>query len=214
MTNWSAVLTRAFEKIGKGCGDSGDSGDNSAKTLKIFAHQPKTLVTTPTGSVVTVVTPSAAVTTVTTSSGARGDSGRLAFSETIQLLSPPVTTVTTVTTASEAFGKRALDRLRSMTPPESFGAETWYRLLIDAEAFFQRWDEAAKLLGWTDEDLLGVHPKAPAARFDAMGLMLILRGGEVVELYSRYARIRTQGGSLLVYRKHGYAGSVMPWSLV
>jgi hypothetical protein len=211
MTNWSAVLTRAFEKVGKRCGDS---GDNSAKTLEIFVIQPTTPVTTPTRPVVTVVTPYAAVTTVTTSSDTGGDRGGLAFSGEVQLLTPSVTTVTTVTTDNAPLVEQAFERLKSMVPMKTFGAETWRQLLLDAETFFRRWSASAQLLGWRDEDLLGVHPSAPASRFDAMGLLLILQGGEVEELQSECARIRTQGGSLLVYREHRYAGSVMLWSLV
>jgi hypothetical protein len=100
-----------------------------------------------------------------------------------------------------------------MTPLESLGAEAWRQLLLDAETFFQRWSAPA-LIGWSDVELLGVHPGAPAARYDAMGLLLLIKGGEVIELHGQRATIRTQGGSLLVYRKHGYEGATLPWRLI
>jgi hypothetical protein len=80
-----------------------------------------------------------------------------------------------------------------MTPLESFGAEAWRQLLLDAETFFERWSAQAQLLGWSDVQLLGVHPYAPAARYDAMGLVLLIKGGEVIELQSQCATIRSQG---------------------
>ena len=100
-----------------------------------------------------------------------------------------------------------------MTPPDSFSAEAWHQLLLDADSFFPRWAERAELLAWSDKDLIGVHPNAPAARFDAMGLLLLVRGGEVIELHEQCAKIRSRGGSLLVYRKQGYAGAVPLWEV-
>jgi len=214
MTDWSAVLALAFERVGQGRGDSGDSGDNPTKVLRIIANQPSARVTTADRPVVTVVTQSAAVTTVTTPLVAGGDTGRNVFGTKVQALQPTVTTVTTVNTNNEPFGERALDRLRLMTPLESFGAEVWRHLLLDAETFFQRWSAQAQLLGWSDVELLGVHPCAPAARYDAMGLVLLIKRGEVIELQGQCATIRSQGGSLLAYRKHRYEGAALPWQII
>ena len=214
MTDWSAILAHAFQSAHRNRGDSGDTGDNSTKALLQHVNLPAVPVTTCNRPLVTVVTPRDTVTSVTTSFRVSGDRRTEVIHSTVQAHRPSVTSVTTVTTEFDAAGKQALDELRSMTPAESFGAEAWGQLLLDAETFFQRWSAPARLLGWSDEDLLGVHPSAPAARFDAMGLLLILRGGEVVELHSQCARIRSQGGSLLVYRKHGYGGSVVLWQLV
>ena len=41
----------------------------------------------------------------------------------------------------------------------------------------------------------------PAARFDFMGLVLLIAGGEVEAIESDYALLRTAGGSLLTYRR-------------
>ncbi len=48
-----------------------------------------------------------------------------------------------------------------------------------SEAFISRSGHAAQPLGWTALDLFGVHPLAPASRFDAMGLFLLIQGGAV-----------------------------------
>jgi hypothetical protein len=74
---------------------------------------------------VTVVTPRDTVTSVTTSFRVSGDRRTEVIHSTVQVHRPSVTSVTTVTTEFDAAGKQALDELRSMTPPESFGAEAW-----------------------------------------------------------------------------------------
>lgn len=107
-----------------------------------------------------------------------------------------------------------LGRLRSMTPPESFRADAWRGLLADCGAFFDRWTGWIKLDDWSDLDLAGVHPIAPAARYDSMGLLLLIRGGTVMEMGSRRATIVTARNSRLVYRKHDSAIAVPLWELV
>ena len=216
MTDWSAILVRAFETTHRSDGDTGYTGYRMAKALRATPNLPGAVVTTRNKQAVTLVTAASsvdAVTTVTTASLPVGDKVGNAIPSTEQVHPRPVTNVTTVTSDIESVGKQALEQLRSMTPLESFGAEAWHQLLLDAETFFQRWSAPAKLLGWSDEDLFGVHPHAPAVRFDAMGLLLLIRGGEVIELQDQCVRIRSQGGSLLVYRKHGYAGAVPLWEV-
>ena len=56
--------------------------------------------------------------------------------------------------------------LKRRGPADWFSHERWSGLLSDAENFLMRWGSAAHLLGWTALDLFGVHPIAPAARFD------------------------------------------------
>ena len=214
MTDWSAILAHAFERTIQKCGDGGDSGDKRNKTLKQVVNPPHALVTTCIRPVVTVVTPHEAVTTVTTAASGGGDKGKKEIPSITQEDRRSVTTVTTVTTdihSPDACG--IVDRLTSMTPPESFSPEAWHQLLLDTDSFFQRWAEQAELLAWSDKDLIGVHPRAPAARYDAMGLLFLIRGGEVIELHDQCATIRSQRGSLLVYRKYGHPGAVPLWEI-
>ena len=86
-------------------------------------------------------------------------------------------------------------------------------MLIDADRFIQRWWDRAELSGWSDKELFGVHPRAPAARFDAMGLVLLVRGGEVVELEEGFARISTIGRSQLTCQKLRHADARPIWTL-
>jgi hypothetical protein len=125
-----------------------------------------------------------------------------------------VTSVTTVTTDVDLRGTLAVDHLRSMTPPETFDPARWHQLLIDADRFMQRWQHRAELLDWNDQALFGLHPRAPAARFDAMGLVLLVRGGEVVELEEGIARISTIGRSQLTCQKPRHADAIPIWTLM
>jgi hypothetical protein len=52
------------------------------------------------------------------------------------------------------------------------------------------WGAKALELGWTGEDLFGLDPVAPMARYDAIGLVWLLRGREhVSELTATHARL-------------------------
>jgi hypothetical protein len=75
-----------------------------------------------------------------------------------------------------------LGDLEQRTCPDWLSPDRWGAVLSDAENFLSRWGAAAHALGWTALDLFGVHPIAPAARFDLMGLILLLHGSEVVAL--------------------------------
>jgi len=71
-----------------------------------------------------------------------------------------------------------------------------------------RWGQTAHQLGWTAADLFGVHPVAPAARFDVMGLFPLLHGGAVIALTEDAATIRRQSGATLTYPRSDRTGAV------
>jgi hypothetical protein len=106
-----------------------------------------------------------------------------------------------------------LDELKVATPVDGFGDARWPSLVDDAEVFLARWGEAAHLLGWTALDLFGVHPVAPAARFDVMGLLPLLRGDRVVALTKDQARMRRPSRAVLTFRRVAQAGAVLLTSL-
>ena len=58
-------------------------------------------------------------------------------------------------------------------------------------------------------DLFGVHPAAPASRFDAMGLFLLIGGGEVIALTASSATIRRRSGAVLTYRRSDRGEAVL-----
>jgi hypothetical protein len=102
-----------------------------------------------------------------------------------------------------------LAELKGQTSPEWLPPIRWRELLSDAESFLSRWEGAAQALGWTALDLFGVHPQAPASRFDAMGLFLLTQGGAVVALTKDGATFRRQTGAVLSYQRVSTADAVL-----
>jgi hypothetical protein len=88
-------------------------------------------------------------------------------------------------------------------------AERWRFLISDAENFLQRWGSAAHSLGWTALDLFGVHPLAPAARFDVMGLLPVMNGAAILTLTDTAATLRARTGAVLTYRRSTERGAVL-----
>jgi hypothetical protein len=68
----------------------------------------------------------------------------------------------------------------------------------DADIFLDQWGREAERLGWRAEELFGLHPDAPMARYDRMGLIWMLRGETVVNITATMARF---SGGLTFYRK-------------
>lgn len=91
---------------------------------------------------------------------------------------------------------------------ECFGEHRWNLMTDDAAAFLKCWGKIAHQLGWTTLDLFGVHPAAPAARFDVMGLIPVLNGGRVITISAEGATIKAPSGAILTYRRPDQAGAV------
>jgi len=210
----------SFEGLGaeisallKMSGDSGDTGDKHKKLLSDSGLS----VTTPRHEVsplgLRLVTPEKP----------SGD-GKVDFH---QVDKAGVTTVTSVTTNFERCSAQAQERqnagvshapvaerdgipaawtsalndLRSMDAPSAFTAARWHRIITDAETFLPQWGSVAAGLGWSAHDLFGVHPAAPACRYDAMGLLLTLQGSAVVALTDTTATMRAPSGAILTFRR-------------
>jgi hypothetical protein len=62
----------------------------------------------------------------------------------------------------------------------------------------------AERLGWMAVELFGLHPDAPMARYDRMGLIWLLQGEHVVALTATEARL----SGLTFYRKGDDASPV------
>ena len=82
----------------------------------------------------------------------------------------------------------AFKALRAACPAE-VPKDRWLRCLDDARPFFKRWGQQAQRLGWSPQDLMGLHPTAPLARHDQMGLLWALRGQTVIDLGAKAARL-------------------------
>jgi hypothetical protein len=58
----------------------------------------------------------------------------------------------------------------------------WLLACDDAAVFLLEWGRQAEALGWTKDDLFGLHPLSPLARYDAIGLIWLLKGRRVRSL--------------------------------
>jgi hypothetical protein len=94
--------------------------------------------------------------------------------------------------------------------PDHIDAVDWQQAIEDGRRFLGRWGEQAATLGWTARDLFGLHriPEKPApnyrrlARYDATGLIWLLRGWPVVALTNATAAIEQPTGAITIYRRH------------
>ena len=94
--------------------------------------------------------------------------------------------------------------------PGHVEAADWQQAVEDGRRFLAQWGERAEALGWTSRDLFGMAPvpDKPAAnyrrlsRYDATGLIWLLRGRPVVALTTDTAAIQKPAGAITVYRKH------------
>jgi hypothetical protein len=66
--------------------------------------------------------------------------------------------------------------------PDNVPLDRWRLCLEDAAKFFAQWGRQAQRLGWSSQDLFGLHAQAPLARHDVMGLVWSLRGEPVTNL--------------------------------
>jgi hypothetical protein len=106
--------------------------------------------------------------------------------------------------------QRVLDILDTRCPAH-VELDRWRQAVEDGRRFLATWGEQVNALGWTPRDLFGLHtPPASLhpsyrrlSRYDAIGLIWLLDGREVIVLTENTAAIRWPGGgSVTVYRKH------------
>jgi hypothetical protein len=96
----------------------------------------------------------------------------------------------------------------------NFPASWWRGLIGDAELFLPTWGRQAADLGWTTLDLFGVYPRAPAARFSCMGLLLLINVGRVIAITTESAVIEKQSGARLTYARRPPEAECVPvWEL-
>jgi hypothetical protein len=104
-------------------------------------------------------------------------------------------------------------RLDRTCPPNGFSALRWQTVINDGGRFLDRWAADAADLGWQASDVFGVHPMVPSCRYDQMGLVLLVNGGDVAFITATSANIRTTVGSVLTYTRLPKDGAVCIWEL-
>lgn len=104
--------------------------------------------------------------------------------------------------------------LAAMPPPTGFSPERWERLVRAAGKFVARWGADAARLGWSTLDVFGAHQGAPASRFDAMGLVLLLNRCEVVGIDQDGADVVTVTDARQRFRRRPLPPGTVPlWEL-
>jgi hypothetical protein len=100
-----------------------------------------------------------------------------------------------------------LDRLGRQCPDHVDPAR-WRQCIADASRFASSWGDKAAALGWTGEDLFGLHepPAKPGptyrlSRYDTTGLLWLLHGRPVIALTDTTAAIGKLSGGTVIYRK-------------
>jgi hypothetical protein len=110
---------------------------------------------------------------------------------------------------------RHIALLKSNEPRLGMSPLHWSQFVRDARRFLAEWGAEAARLGWSAEDVFGMHPLAPEARYDVMGLVPLIRGNEVVSISEQRATIRTPGGGHMTYYRHRpNTGAVAVWELL
>jgi hypothetical protein len=91
--------------------------------------------------------------------------------------------------------------------PDRVDVADWQHAVDDGRKFLNQWGEQAEALGWTAEELFGLHdpPEQPGpsyrrlSRYDVIGLIWLLHGRPVVALTADRAVIGRADG--LTFRR-------------
>jgi hypothetical protein len=101
-----------------------------------------------------------------------------------------------------------------MPPPTGFWPERWRRVIDAAGRFLDAWSAEAIASGWSELDVFGCDPDRPDARFDCMGLMLLLDRCEVVGVDEHGADLVTSSGARQRFRRRPLPrGTISLWKL-
>ena len=104
--------------------------------------------------------------------------------------------------------------LSTMPIPVGFSPGRWGRIVNGAGVFLDRWAAEAIRCGWIDLDVFGVNPDRPDARFDCMGLVLLLDRAEVAGIDRDGADLVAATGASQRYRRRPVpADTISLWEL-
>jgi hypothetical protein len=79
---------------------------------------------------------------------------------------------------------RHIALLKSSEPKLGMSPLYWSQFVRDARRFLAEWGAEAARLGWSAEDIFGVHPLAPEAHHDMMGIVPLIRAAKWLRLPS------------------------------
>jgi hypothetical protein len=102
-----------------------------------------------------------------------------------------------------------------MPMPSGFSPERWKRIVNAAGSFLDRWADTAIFCGWSTLDAFGADPDRPDARFDCMGLVLLLDRCRIVAVDEAGADLVTSSGARQRFRRRPFPRGTVPlWRLV
>ena len=103
-----------------------------------------------------------------------------------------------------------------MPAPEDWGQD-WQTVrdgvLRFADALAGRWLAKAAALGWTDVDLFGADPAAPAARLDVRGTATFIANAEIHLITADAIIVGTRAGKRLRITRPTTPGGVPLWEM-
>jgi hypothetical protein len=92
--------------------------------------------------------------------------------------------------------RAGLGQLRFMPPPTGFDTNRWNVGVRWARRIAVEHGPAALVMGWGAEDLFGLHPVAPAARYDSIGLAFVMKETDcIISLNDERAILRSARGT-------------------
>jgi len=107
-------------------------------------------------------------------------------------------------------------RLCAMPPPADISERDWQAMVDGAGRLLEQWGDKLASLGWTLEDIFGIHSLAPIARLDLAGLVRFLIRFELVDLTDEHAILMNARGARHIYwrrRNQRDAGWTLLWDL-
>jgi hypothetical protein len=107
-----------------------------------------------------------------------------------------------------------LAKLQAMSCPRHFKSNRWELLISDARRFIDEWALQCASLGWTTLETFGVNPQAPDTRHDGKGLVVLLGGHHLIDIWADKATVRSpsSGNVLTIYRRRTL-GQITVWDL-
>jgi hypothetical protein len=114
-----------------------------------------------------------------------------------------------ITQNAHAQGLGSVFALLQSRCPDKIDHGAWQQAVEDGSRFLARWGAQADGLGWTAQDLFGLHavPDNPSqnyrrlSRYDQTGLIWLLLGRSVVMLTDATAAIENPSGAVTIYYK-------------
>jgi hypothetical protein len=101
-----------------------------------------------------------------------------------------------------------------MPAPRGITSKRWHSVVDAAGEFLEQWAPEAACYGWTTHDIFGCDRNRPGARFDCMGLVMLLDRCTVVGLDADGATLESVTGARQRYHRRPLpAGTVSLWEL-